>query len=472
MARALSNLQKASITTHDAKVLTHSYVGPFPHHSRPSADECRAVKAALEELHGPVVRVRGPEPGHACQVPSALSARRMLEVDHEERKHVLDRSAIKVEQQESETGNQLKRSPPARQNGISYKKCKEEFIDDLHAVHAGTCPVPKGARAVKREPLTDVQRSKVSPLLPEGFVLEAKIEKSPGERRDLPQKVALEGLKLDRDQKCGSNAPLSDVPATPSERAADLKWVKQEFVEYDTGAEECNLRLPNLLKAYETPQRVLRSQTKKSRADHRKSEAETLEEPSAKISERRQLESGTMPLQSKKQKFEDSAAPGALVAFPTTPEPLEAGNQMSKSPLTPAPQDAAAASHMSVLDSLVRTILSQNTTDKNSKRAFASLKEMLPTWEDVRAAGQGPLAASIKCGGLAEVSVHSFYVAEILLILTCIKTLGPSTASIRAASFDYECSVRSGPQESETSAQSNDFRTGQGDVNQAGDLQG
>jgi hypothetical protein len=436
MARALSNPQKASITSHDAKVLTKPYVGPFPHHLRPSANECRAVKAALEELHGAVVRVGGPEPGQACQVPSALSARRMLEVDDEERKHVLDRSAIKFEQQESETGNQLKRSPPAKQNGVGYKKCKEEFIDDLHAVHAGTCPVHKGADTVKREPLTDVQGSKVSTLLPEGFVLEAKIEKSPGGRRDFPQKVALEDVKLERDQKCGSNAPLSDIPATPSEKAADLKWVKQEFVEHDTGAEEYNLRLPNFLKAYETPQRVLRSQTKKSRADHRKSEAETFEEPSAKINDGRQLESGTMHIQSKKRNFEDSAAPGALVACPTTPELLEAGNQTSKSPLTPAPQDAAAASHMSVLDSLVRTILSQNTTDKNSKRAFASLKEKLPTWEDVRAAGQGPLAASIKCGGLAAVSVLSFNVAEILFKLTCIKTLGPSTASIRAASFD------------------------------------
>lgn len=37
-----------------------------------------------------------------------------------------------------------------------------------------------------------------------------------------------------------------------------------------------------------------------------------------------------------------------------------------------------------VLDSLVGTILSQNTTDNNSKRAFASLKQAFPTWEEVR----------------------------------------------------------------------------------------
>lgn len=37
----------------------------------------------------------------------------------------------------------------------------------------------------------------------------------------------------------------------------------------------------------------------------------------------------------------------------------------------------------SVLDGLVSTILSQNTTDLNSQRAFASLKSVFPTWEEV-----------------------------------------------------------------------------------------
>lgn len=37
----------------------------------------------------------------------------------------------------------------------------------------------------------------------------------------------------------------------------------------------------------------------------------------------------------------------------------------------------------SVLDGLVSTILSQNTTDVNSQRAFASLKSGFPTWDDV-----------------------------------------------------------------------------------------
>lgn len=37
----------------------------------------------------------------------------------------------------------------------------------------------------------------------------------------------------------------------------------------------------------------------------------------------------------------------------------------------------------SVLDGLVKILLSQNTTEANSQRAFASLKAAFPKWEDV-----------------------------------------------------------------------------------------
>jgi len=56
-----------------------------------------------------------------------------------------------------------------------------------------------------------------------------------------------------------------------------------------------------------------------------------------------------------------------------------------------------------VLDSLVRTILSQNTTDKNSRAAFLSLKASLPTWRQVYCAhGTGKVEEAIKIGGLSE----------------------------------------------------------------------
>ncbi|KVI06311.1 DNA glycosylase [Cynara cardunculus var. scolymus] len=55
----------------------------------------------------------------------------------------------------------------------------------------------------------------------------------------------------------------------------------------------------------------------------------------------------------------------------------------------------------SVLDGLVSTILSQNTTDANSQRAFSSLKSAFSTWEDVLAADSKCIENAIRCGGLA-----------------------------------------------------------------------
>ncbi|KAF7838375.1 putative DNA glycosylase [Senna tora] len=65
-------------------------------------------------------------------------------------------------------------------------------------------------------------------------------------------------------------------------------------------------------------------------------------------------------------------------------------------------QDASAShDHESVLDGLVRTVLSQNTTDANSLRAFASLKSAFPTWEEVLNADSKDVEDAIRCGGLA-----------------------------------------------------------------------
>lgn len=59
-----------------------------------------------------------------------------------------------------------------------------------------------------------------------------------------------------------------------------------------------------------------------------------------------------------------------------------------------------------VLDSLVRTILSQNTTDKTSIKAFVSLKEKFPSWDLVLAADDGDVEDSIRIGGLAAIKVQ------------------------------------------------------------------
>lgn len=54
------------------------------------------------------------------------------------------------------------------------------------------------------------------------------------------------------------------------------------------------------------------------------------------------------------------------------------------------------------LDELVATILSQHTSDRNSHRAFRSLKRCFPRWSDVLGAGERALADAIRCGGLAD----------------------------------------------------------------------
>ncbi|MFO7697289.1 MAG: endonuclease III [Anaerolineae bacterium] len=55
------------------------------------------------------------------------------------------------------------------------------------------------------------------------------------------------------------------------------------------------------------------------------------------------------------------------------------------------------------LDELIQTILSQNTSDANSDRAYASLRRAYPTWESVRAADTKALAEAIRVGGLGRI---------------------------------------------------------------------
>jgi endonuclease-3 len=53
------------------------------------------------------------------------------------------------------------------------------------------------------------------------------------------------------------------------------------------------------------------------------------------------------------------------------------------------------------LDELVLTILSQNTSDLNSERAYAAMRERFPTWRDVRDAPEADLVDALRPGGLA-----------------------------------------------------------------------
>jgi endonuclease-3 len=55
------------------------------------------------------------------------------------------------------------------------------------------------------------------------------------------------------------------------------------------------------------------------------------------------------------------------------------------------------------LDCLVQTILSQNTSDANSSRAFESLRQRFPTWRQCLDAPVKQVEAAIRAGGLAGI---------------------------------------------------------------------
>ena len=55
-----------------------------------------------------------------------------------------------------------------------------------------------------------------------------------------------------------------------------------------------------------------------------------------------------------------------------------------------------------VIDEVVATVLSQHTSDINSGRAFAQLKDRFSSWEQVAHAPVGEIEDAIRCGGLAR----------------------------------------------------------------------
>jgi len=55
------------------------------------------------------------------------------------------------------------------------------------------------------------------------------------------------------------------------------------------------------------------------------------------------------------------------------------------------------------VEELVLTVLSQNTSDANSGRAFGELRRRWPSWEALAAASPGDVADAIRSGGLANI---------------------------------------------------------------------
>jgi len=103
------------------------------------------------------------------------------------------------------------------------------------------------------------------------------------------------------------------------------------------------------------------------------------------------------------------------------------------------------------LSELILTILSQSTTDINSRRAFESLKRRFPDWESARRARASSIAAAIKSGGLAKAKsltiksalndikkrrgeldlsfLHTSPLEEAREFLTSLAGVGPKTAA-------------------------------------------
>jgi endonuclease III len=58
------------------------------------------------------------------------------------------------------------------------------------------------------------------------------------------------------------------------------------------------------------------------------------------------------------------------------------------------------------VDVLIETVLSQNTSDTNSHRAFLGLKRGFPRWERVMSAPAARVARAIRTGGLANIKAR------------------------------------------------------------------
>ena len=93
-------------------------------------------------------------------------------------------------------------------------------------------------------------------------------------------------------------------------------------------------------------------------------------------------------------------------------------------------------------DELILTILSQNTNDRLRDRAYRTLKERFPTWEDVIRAPKTQVADAIKIGGLGPTKsgriqkvLHGLKARRGDFDLTYLRELSPEAAAAELTSF-------------------------------------
>ena len=96
-----------------------------------------------------------------------------------------------------------------------------------------------------------------------------------------------------------------------------------------------------------------------------------------------------------------------------------------------------------VLDALIETILSQNTSDSNSHRSYLSLKKEFPDWKAAASARTQTIEKAIRSGGLAK--IKSLRISKLLnliareqglISLEYLKKLSPEQAYRKLVSYD------------------------------------
>lgn len=89
-----------------------------------------------------------------------------------------------------------------------------------------------------------------------------------------------------------------------------------------------------------------------------------------------------------------------MTAFPATATPRRVRTILARLEKRWGPMEPPR--RVDPLDELVLTVLSQHTSDLNAERAFAQLRAVFSTWEDVMSAPTPAVADAIRSGGLAD----------------------------------------------------------------------
>ncbi|KAI1486242.1 base excision DNA repair protein [Biscogniauxia mediterranea] len=240
-------------------------------------------------------------------------------------------------------------------------------------------------------------------------------------------KITNEAEPIVKQEAAQEAAIVEKKPTTARPRNNQTKGAGKrasESLGRDTTPEELDGQRPKRLKRVETEDKTTKSVSPAKSAKQRSLSATPVKSESDDGSPRKRsakvktAEDKVADLQAKKLKsYAQSAGQSPFPDF-AHPTPAECklahqilislhGERVRPESLTAAPaQRAGCGDSPSVLDALVRTILSQNTSDKNSTRAKLNMDAVYggsDKWEAIVAGGQAKLQKAIESGGLSVV---------------------------------------------------------------------